>query len=66
MDFVPFEIAKKLKEKGFGIPTSSIFAMYNELGGYCPQTTNSTTNTFRSACASFSICGVCRHWNTNL
>lgn len=41
MEFVSFEIAKKLKEKGFVISTSSIFAMYNELGSYCPLTTSS-------------------------
>lgn len=38
-DFVPFEIAKKLKEKGFTCKYP--FAMYNELGSYCPLTTSS-------------------------
>ena len=39
MEFVPFEIAKKLKEKGFTCKYP--FAMYNELGSYCPLTTSS-------------------------
>ena len=39
-DFVPFEIAKKLKEKGFRIPTKNIIAMYNELGVLHPLTTS--------------------------
>lgn len=38
-DFVPFELAKKLKEKGFTCKYP--FAMYNELGSYCPLTTSS-------------------------
>ena len=38
-DFVPFEIAKKLKEKGFTCKYP--FAMYNELGSYYPLTTSS-------------------------
>lgn len=38
-DFVTFEIAKKLKEKGFTCKYP--FAMYNELGSYCPLTTSS-------------------------
>ena len=38
-DFVSFEIAKKLKEKGFTCKYP--FAMYNELGSYCPLTTSS-------------------------
>lgn len=29
-DFVTFELAKKLKEKGFAIPTKSIFGMYQK------------------------------------
>lgn len=48
MEFVSFEIAKKLKEKGFVISTSSIFAMYNELGSYCPLTTSSNYVTCES------------------
>lgn len=39
MDFVSFEIAKKLKEKGFKIPTRSIVAMYNEQGVFFTLTT---------------------------
>lgn len=38
-DFVTFELAKKLKEKGFACKYP--FAMYNELGSYCPLTTSS-------------------------
>lgn len=38
-NFVTFEIAKKLKEKGFTCKYP--FAMYNELGSYCPLTTSS-------------------------
>ena len=38
-DFVPFDLAKKLKEKGFTCKYP--FAMYNELGSYCPLTTSS-------------------------
>ena len=39
MDFVSFELAKKLKEKGFEIPTRSIVAMYNEQGVFFTLTT---------------------------
>lgn len=38
-DFVAFEIAKKLKEKGFTCKYP--FGMYNESGSYCPLTTSS-------------------------
>ena len=38
-DFVTFEIAKKLKEKGFTCKYP--FGMYNESGSYCPLTTSS-------------------------
>ena len=38
-DFVSFETAKKLKEKGFEIPTRSIVAMYNEQGVFFTLTT---------------------------
>lgn len=38
-DFVSFELAKKLKEKGFEIPTRSIVAMYNEQGVFFTLTT---------------------------
>lgn len=39
-DFVTFELAKKLKEKGFNIPTKNIIAMYNELGVFHTLTTS--------------------------
>lgn len=39
MEICKFEIAKKLKEKGFTCKYP--FAMYNELGSYCPLTTSS-------------------------
>lgn len=39
MEFVSFELAKKLKEKGFEIPTRSIVAMYNEQGVFFTLTT---------------------------
>lgn len=39
MEFVSFELAKKLKEKGFKIPTRSIVAMYNEQGVFFTLTT---------------------------
>lgn len=45
-DFVPFELAKKLKEKGFEMPTNMIFAMYNQLGIFHPLTTS----------ADYSVC----------
>lgn len=38
MEFVTFEIAKKLKEKGFTCELP--FAMYNELGKFCLLTTS--------------------------
>ena len=38
-DFVPFELAVKLKEKGFTCKYP--FGMYNESGSYCPLTTSS-------------------------
>ena len=38
-DFVPFDLAKKLKEKG--LTCKYPFAMYNESGSYCPLTTSS-------------------------
>ena len=37
--FVSFDLAKKLKEKGFEIPTRSIVAMYNEQGVFFTLTT---------------------------
>lgn len=39
MEICNFEIAKKLKEKGFTCKYP--IAMYNELGSYCPLTTSS-------------------------
>lgn len=45
-DFVPFDLAKKLKEKGFTCKYP--FAMYNELGSYCPLTTSSDSVTCES------------------
>lgn len=44
-DFVSFEIAKKLKEKGFTIPTKSIFGMYNEIGVFHTLTTSADYET---------------------
>ena len=38
MEFVTFEIAKKLKEKGFDCELP--FAMYNEIGQFCLLTTS--------------------------
>ena len=38
MDFVTFEIAKKLKEKGFNCELP--YAMYNEIGQFCLLTTS--------------------------
>ena len=37
-DFVPFEIAKKLKEKGFSCELP--YARYNEIGQFCLLTTS--------------------------
>ena len=39
MEFLSFDLAKKLKEKGFEIPTRSIVAMYNEQGVFFTLTT---------------------------
>lgn len=39
-DFVNFELAQRLKEKGFTIPTKSIFGMYNEIGVFHTLTTS--------------------------
>lgn len=39
MEFLSFDLAKKLKEKGFEIPTRSIVAMYNEQGVFFALTT---------------------------
>ena len=39
-DFVNFKLAQKLKEKGFTIPTKSIFGMYNEIGVFHTLTTS--------------------------
>ena len=39
-DFVSFELAQRLKEKGFTIPTKSIFGMYNEIGVFHTLTTS--------------------------
>ena len=39
-EIVSFEIAQKLKEKGFEIPTKDIIAMYNELGEFHTLTTS--------------------------
>ena len=44
-DFVSFETAKKLKEKGFAIPTKSIFGMYNEIGVFHTLTTSADYET---------------------
>lgn len=44
-DFVNFETAKKLKEKGFAIPTKSIFGMYNEIGVFHTLTTSTDYET---------------------
>lgn len=38
-DFVSFEIAKLLKEKGFECEKDSITAMYNEIGKFHPLST---------------------------
>lgn len=46
-DFVPFELAKKLKKKGFDCKYP--FAIYNELGSYCPLTTSSDCVTCESS-----------------
>ena len=40
MEIVSLEIAQKLKEKGFEIPTKDIIAMYNELGEFHTLTTS--------------------------
>jgi hypothetical protein len=45
MEFVSFELAKKLKEKGFNIPTQNIIAMYNELGVFYSLTTSADYQT---------------------
>ena len=39
-DFVSFKLAQRLKEKGFTIPTKSIFGMYNEIGVFHALTTS--------------------------
>lgn len=39
-DFVNFKLAQRLKEKGFTIPTKSIFGMYNEIGVFHTLTTS--------------------------
>ena len=39
-DFVSFELTQRLKEKGFTIPTRSIFGMYNEIGVFHTLTTS--------------------------
>ena len=44
-DIVTFEIAKKLKEKGFTIPTKSIFGMYNEIGVFHTLTSSADYET---------------------
>lgn len=44
-DFVSYEIAVKLKEKGFTIPTKLIFGMYNEIGVFHTLTTSADYNT---------------------
>ena len=40
MEIVSFDIAKKLKEKGFTISTKDIIGMYNELGVFHTLTTS--------------------------
>lgn len=40
MEAVSFDLAKKLKEKGFIIPTKDIIGMYNELGVFHTLTTS--------------------------
>lgn len=44
-DFVSYKIAVKLKEKGFTIPTKSIFGMYNEIGVFHTLTTSADYST---------------------
>ena len=44
-DFVPYELAVKLKEKRFTIPTKSIFGMYNEIGVFHTLTTSADYET---------------------
>lgn len=44
-DFVNFKLAQKLKEKGFAIPTRSIFGMYNEIGVFHTLTTSADYET---------------------
>lgn len=44
-DFVTFELAKKLKEKGFNIHRKNIIAMYNELGVFHTLTTSADYET---------------------
>lgn len=36
-EFVPYDIAVKLKEKGFPIPTNIVYATYNQDGKLCPM-----------------------------
>ena len=48
MRFVKFETAKKLKEKGFSIPTNEIIAMYNKNGTFHSLTTSAEYYTTES------------------
>ena len=56
MDFVPFEIAKKLKEKGFSCEMP--FAMYNEIAAFHLLTTSAPYNVCNSGfkCREYYDC----------